>query len=134
MITRAEWIAEVRKWVDVPWCHQGRNRLGVDCIGVIICAARDLGLTTFDTTAYGHAPAVDYLLTECNRQMTKQTTATPGDVLLMRLKKYPQHFAVLVEPGRVVHARGDTGRVVETNMPATWWNRVVGIYLPPGIE
>ena len=133
MIARATWIAEIRKWVGTPWLHQGRNHLGVDCIGLIICAARDLGLTTFDTTAYGRAPDYDYLLQACEANLTREVKAEPGHILVMRLSRFPQHFGVLVEPGRIVHARGDTGKVVETVMPAVWWRRVDGIYSVPGV-
>lgn len=132
-VTRDQWIGEIRSWVGVPWVHQGRNRNGVDCIGLIIASAHALGLTNFDTRTYGRAPLGDYLLRVCNEQMLRKRSADPGDVLLMRLSKFPQHFAVLVEPGRIVHSRGEDERVVETNMPDAWWRRVVGIYSIPGV-
>lgn len=133
MTTREQWIAEVRSWVGVPWVHQGRNRHGVDCVGLVICAAQNLGLSDFDTRAYGRAPVGEYLTRMSNELMIRKATADPGDVLLMRLSRFPQHFAVLVEPGRIVHARGEDGRVVETNIPGAWWRRVVGIYAIPGV-
>ncbi len=29
---------------QVPWRDRGRSKLGVDCIGLIICSARDIGI------------------------------------------------------------------------------------------
>jgi cell wall-associated NlpC family hydrolase len=132
-VTREQWIDEIRSWVGVPWVHQGRNRHGVDCIGLVIASAHALGLTEFDTRAYGRTPMGDFLVRMCNEHMTRKARAEPGDVLLMRLSKFPQHFAVLVEPGRIVHARGEDGRVVETNIPDAWCRRVVGVYAVPGV-
>lgn len=133
MIERDVWIDEIRSWVGTPWVHQGRNRNGVDCVGLLIASAHRLGLTTFDFRAYGRAPMGDMLTRMCDEQMRRVRLAQPGDVLLMRLSKYPQHFAVLVEPGRIVHARGESGRVVETQIPGPWWRRVVGVYEMPGV-
>lgn len=133
MIERSQWVEEIRSWVGTPWVHQGRNRNGVDCVGLILVAAHRLGLTTFDYRYYGRAPLGDTLIRLCDEHMLRKHVAEPGDVLLMRLSRYPQHFAVLVEPGRIVHARGETGRVVETQMPGSWWRRVVGVYTIPGV-
>ncbi len=133
MIARAEWIMEVRTWIGTPWVHQGRNRLGVDCVGLLICPARDLGLTTFESEPYGRSPPVEYLMRMCDAHLTKVKVAVPGDILLMKLGRMPQHFAILVGPNRIVQARGDTGSVVETNLPGTWKRRVVATYSMPGV-
>jgi cell wall-associated NlpC family hydrolase len=132
-VAREQWIAEVRSWIGVPWRHQGRNRHGVDCIGLVICSAHALGLTDFDFRAYGRVPMDDLLMRLCDEQMERQHTAEIGDVLLMRLRRLPQHFAVLVEPRRIVHARGEDGRVVETTLPDAWVRRIAGVYTVPGV-
>jgi len=132
-VTREQWIAEIRSWIGVPWRHQGRNRYGVDCIGLVIASAHALRLTEFDFRAYGRVPIGDLLLRVCDEQMVRKSKAQPGDVLVMRLRKYPQHFAVLVAPGRIVHARGEDGKVVETFLPEQWARRIVANYALPGV-
>ncbi len=136
MITREQFIEQTRSWVGVPWVHQGRNRNGVDCIGVLIVNAHHFGLTAFDTTDYGRVPIGQNLLHQCDQQMTRKPTrdAIPGDVLLMRLSRFPQHFALLSGEHRIIHARAEDGKVVETNIPETWWKRVVAVYSIPGVE
>lgn len=44
MVDRADIIREARTWIGVTWQHQGRTRLGIDCVGMPDCVALSLGL------------------------------------------------------------------------------------------
>ncbi len=61
MITKQEFVEETRKWLGTKWRHQGRNSKGVDCVGLVIVVAKDLGLigadyenTTYSRRALGY--------------------------------------------------------------------------------
>lgn len=133
MVTRAQFIAEARSWEGVPWLHQGRSRLGVDCIGLLIVVARALGLSDYEVDGYGRTPDADLMRREAERLMVRTMHPQPGDVLLMRFHRDPQHILILTEPARVIHAWADAGRVVEVNYPPSWQRRVVGAYQVPGV-
>lgn len=132
MVTRAQFLAEARSWIGTPWLHQGRNRYGVDCIGLVLVTAWALGLTDYDVKGYGRVPDADFLRSECERLMVRVNEPQPGDVYLMRFKREPQHLAIATERG-LLHAYAGAGRVVETSLPPQWRERIVGVYAVPGV-
>ncbi len=44
MATRGEVQTLARTWIGVPWRHQGRNRSGIDCGGLVVKVGQELGL------------------------------------------------------------------------------------------
>ena len=132
MVTREQFLAEARSWIGTPWLHQGRNRYGVDCIGLVLVTAWALGLTDYDVKGYGRVPDADFLRAECERLMVRVNEPQPGDVYLMRFKREPQHLAIATGRG-LLHAYAGAGRVVETSLPQQWRERIVGAYSVPGV-
>lgn len=134
MPTREQVLAEARSWIGVPYLHQGRTRLGVDCVGLLIVVARALWLTDYDVSGYPRVPSSDFLQSECERLMRRipVTTRRPGDVLLMKFKRDPQHLAFVTDRG-FLHAYAGAGRVVETSLPPEWERRIVAVYALPGV-
>lgn len=134
MVTREAFVAEARKWIDVPWLHQGRNRYGIDCIGLLIVTAKALGLTEYDAKGYGIAPDAEFLKAECDRLMARipRSDVQPADVYLMRFTRHPQHIGIATDFG-LLHAWAGAGRVTETSMPLSWRSRVVQAYRVPGV-
>ncbi len=46
-----------RSWVGTKFHHQGRRKnVGVDCIGLIVGVAQELGLNVEDKTDYAREP------------------------------------------------------------------------------
>lgn len=56
MTTRSQIVAEARTWVDVNYKKKGRNRQGIDCVGLPIKVANALALIDFDTLEYPDRP------------------------------------------------------------------------------
>ena len=125
MTTRAEIAAAALALVGTPYVHQGRVAgHGVDCAGVLIVVARQLGLVPagFDVTGYtGTADGVS-LRRYCQENMTPVARGEEqaGDAVLVHWGGHPQHLGVLV-PYRhgglsIVHALGPDmpARVVES--------------------
>lgn len=134
MVTREEFVAEARKWIDVPYLHQGRNRHGVDCIGLLLVVGWALGLSEYDVKGYGRIPNAGFLQAECDRLMVRipSDEVQPADVYLMRFTRDPQHLGIATDRG-LLHAWGGAGRVTETVMPHSWRVRVVQAYRIPGV-
>lgn len=134
MVTREQFLAEARSWIDVPWVHQGRNRYGVDCIGLVLVTCWALGLTDYDISGYGRTPNADMLMRELDAQARRIpiADARPGDLMLSRFLADPQHVGIFTERG-VLHAYAGSKRVVETALPEPWRRRIVAAYAVPGV-
>lgn len=139
-MTREDLIRTARSYLGTPWVHQGRVKgAGVDCGGLLIGVAQELGLLTFEERAYGRIPDGHMLRAVCEAYLQRIDVAElrPGDVLLMRFKEHPQHLALLGELGgrqTLIHAYSAAGRVVEHGLDEVWRARIVAAYRFPGVE
>lgn len=121
-------VLAARAYLGCPFHHQGRTIHGLDCAGLLVLAYRDLGIELQDLPAYGREPWNDGLRECVERNFSKvKGGGVPGDILLMRYRREPQHLAIATEKG-MIHAYATAGKVVETNIGPTWINRIVGIY------
>jgi cell wall-associated NlpC family hydrolase len=111
----------------------------VDCVGLVIGVARDLGLADVQIADYPRTPQASRLMTECRQHMRPLALASvqPGDVLLMRFRREPQHVAVAADYVHgglsIVHAYEGAGAVVEHRLDDAWLARVVASFSIPGI-
>jgi cell wall-associated NlpC family hydrolase len=129
-MTGAEVIAEARRWIGTPWHHQARLRdVGVDCGGLIVCAAQALGLPVTDHPAgYGRLPDGVALRAHIESQCTRLLQPELGAVVLMRWAVHPQHVGLVgTLPGgwSLIHAWAGVRAVVEHLMDAEWQGRIV---------
>lgn len=143
MATRAQVVAEARSWIGTPYHHQGRVKgVGADCAGLLIGVARALGLSAYDIDGYAPSPDGVTLRAECDREMARVPPgeAAPGDVVLMRMGRDPQHLGIVSQacagaPSAMVHIHSDTpGRCIEHAIDARWRRRIIQVYRLPGVE
>ena len=124
-------IQEVTAWIGTPFVHQGRARgHGCDCIGLVIGAAAKLGLRVVDERAYARRPK-SVLLRDKMREHLQPVSVDamePGDIMLFRIHKWPQHVAVLVDGGYMIHASADVGRVVKHRLDDKWRAHLDSVY------
>ena len=141
MTTRAQVVAEARSWVGTPWMHQQRVKgIGIDCIGLIICVARDLGLSPpgTDFTGYGRRPD-GKMLSLCDEHMVRirRDDLQPGDVLVMAIEHDPQHMGIVGDYRHgglsLIHAASKAGKVVETRLMFARNLVFRGAYALPGV-
>lgn len=133
-------VEEARRWIGTPYQHQASKReVGCDCIGLVRGVARAVGFQDpFETgdarefTGYGASPDPARLRAAVARFLNPigRDAASCGDIMLMRFKREPQHFALLIErhPDRMIHSLSTIGRVVETHVAGQWLPRVLGFY------
>ncbi len=126
MATPLEFVAAARAYIGTPFVHQGRSRHGLDCVGLVVCAARDAGLSLVDRMDYSPDPG-SLLIKELVLQLVEVPDKQPGDVLLMRFQGEPQHSAVLAGD-TVIHGYATVGKVVEHRLDAKWQRRIVSVY------
>lgn len=127
MVTREQIVEAARAYLGVRWRHQGRTAQGMDCLGLIVAVARDLGLPHVDQTDYSRQPDGVRLRQELEAQMDRVETFQPGDVLMMRFDLNPQHVALVTDRG-IIHSYAQARRVVEHGMDDLWRKRVISAY------
>lgn len=136
-MTRQEIIDAARQLLGTPWQHQGRvPGIGIDCAGVIIHILKLNGID-YDVQGYGRQP--DGNMTKhadaCLRRIRKEDVQ-PGDVLVFRVKRLPQHIAILTDKG-ILHANerggGGLSKVVETGLSNAWRAHIVAAYAFPWV-
>lgn len=124
MTTRGvEIAAAARTCVGTPFRLHGRvPGRGLDCVGLVAHAARNLGLSTYDETAYGLSGSgarLEKALARAGLVKVPLAEAQVGDVLLFDLGRGLLHVAVKSEHG-IIHAHRGLGRVVEHRLDGEW--------------
>lgn len=131
-MTPQELIAEARTWIGTPYHHGGRIRgAGCDCVSFTASLLESMGLSGIvlpdvykirpDGTLLAHL--------ERNRDLYREISVNEmqaGDVVLIRLYKEPQHFALYTGEGTVIHSDMRHG-VVESAFDEGWRSRLVKI-------
>lgn len=147
-MTGAEIVAEARTWLGTPYRHQARLKgVGVDCDGLIIGVARDLGIVApeFDVQGYARQPDGQTLLAYCREFMTEIPVASmqPGDVPVLchpRTRgRVAGHMGILGDylygGLSLIHSEGNSHRkVVEHRLDGETRSRIVAAFRMPGVE
>lgn len=125
-----EFIDAAISMVGTPYRHQGRTPgKELDCAGVIECAARMAGLEVIEyNRGYGRLPNQGHLVSALLSQPWARQAGqkwAPGNILLIRWKKDPQHLAILTDRGTMIHAYGPSGCVIEIPLTQDWKEKTV---------
>jgi len=128
---KKEFLDRVKYYKGVPFHHQGRNRqLGLDCAGLIVVALEDIGYPVKDLEAYDRLPHPGRLKAIVNLNQAKKIPKEimgPGDILLMRFAKDPQHLAVYAGD-TIIHSYQKQGCVVEQRFSDLWDKRILEVF------
>ena len=131
MTTAISTIDVARSYMGTPWKHGGSSRNGVDCFGLVLCVARDLGLPAPDLV-YSPLPDLylfDFLPRFCRRVAEPQA----GGLVRMTVAGRPQHLAIVGEHPSgglsLIHAYMPLSRVVEHRLDDRWRRRIVSAWL-----
>lgn len=127
MITREALVATVRQHIGTRWHHQGRTPgVGLDCIGLFVVSATELGAILQDFQQYGPIPRPEILMAQVTRHLVEVPLdeRQVGDLLCFAAPESgkPSHFGVLVEraPDRMVHAFAKHRRVALEPVADQW--------------
>ena len=142
MTTRLDVIECARSFLETPFHHQARLKgVGVDCVGLVIGVARELGLVApdFDVDAYPRTPDGTSLMHLVNLHMTPiaHEAMQPGDVVVVSFDRDPQHLGILGDYRHgglsIIHAAGNAGRVIETRLMFSSAMTFVAALALPGV-
>lgn len=132
---RSEFIRAARELKGAKWRHRGRKPWAVDCVGLVVLAAKKAGLELADEVGYGREPWDDRLRAACVERFGPPVAdAQPGDVALIRwAHSEPSHVAIVGDGPRggltLIHAHTLTG-VVEVSLSGRYLACVVETYRP----
>ncbi|MEV5033687.1 C40 family peptidase [Sphingobium sp. LMC3-1-1.1] len=118
MATRADIMAEARRWIGTPFHEQASLRgVGCDCKGLVVGIARECGLPEAAgfharLAVYGEWVDIALLRRGLESELRRVAQPRPGDVLLLKVKGRPQHLAMLVDGGSMIHCWGGGRRQV----------------------
>ncbi len=116
-------LAAARAYIGVPFRHLGRNRAGLDCVGLLLVSAADAGIPADDPGTYdrGHRgrDMLEWLAARFDRVALPH--ASDGDILVFNSQDthFPCHVGLAstqhLRPA-VIHAQVGRGAVLEERL------------------
>lgn len=109
---------------------------GVDCVGLLIMVARDLGIADFDTSAYSRRPDVqrfDALMRESGCRRIAHAKMAHGDIVRVSEDGWPVHCAIYdaSAPGWIIHATARIKSVVREPLDAVRDRQITSVWRFP---
>lgn len=98
-MSATEFVAAARALISrrVRWRHRGRKPWALDCVGLVVVAARNAGLPCEDVKGYGREPW-DHQLQKTLRERfgLPVSPPKPGDIAVIRWGKgQPSHVGII---------------------------------------
>jgi cell wall-associated NlpC family hydrolase len=129
-------VSTARSYLGVRWLHQGRSRSGLDCAGLVIRVAQDLGITDFDTRGYDRQAADESMLAICREHLVaiERAELAAGDILVMAYQNQ-RHIGIVGDHPAggltLIHAYAPSRKVVEMRLDDRLTGRVIGCFRFP---
>lgn len=106
--------------------------MALDCAGLAVTVAHDLGVEYADFQGYGREPYNGQLEKALDDQpglirVTNKSEYQAGDILLMRFSNDPQHLAIYTGQG-IIHSYESVGMCCEHRLSSVWQARIVRVY------
>lgn len=130
-------VREARTWIGVPFLHQGRNRSGVDCVGLPIVVLRGLGAIEddFEIPDYARFPYQGILEQRLMAHCTRLPDFVPGCLVPIRWGRTMAHVAIYTNTDTLIHAMERYGKVIEHGFRGMWRTRYAqGAWALPGVR
>lgn len=129
-------IENYRQWLGVPFLHQGRSRLGADCLGFIAAGAAEEGSHLFlDNLPVNYARSPQRLLLDKLESLTHQIAIQPGALITIRWPgdAFASHGAIYTGTS-MIHCYEANRRVVEHGYAGPWVARTTSIWAIPLVK
>jgi cell wall-associated NlpC family hydrolase len=128
-----EIIEAARRWIGVKWKHQGRTRSGIDCLGLIVLVAKELGISEVDQKTYSPRPDGSSLVKRFGEEMDEipLTEIRQGDVILFADSAFPCHVAFVSQKHSklyIIHAHATRRQVLEERYAYEWLDKARKAY------
>jgi len=131
-------VNQARGYLGVPFVHQGRSDKGLDCVGLVVRVAHDLGLSKYDFKEYKSTPNSHTFMEVCRAcedwSRIPITEMKPGDILTISFTSSPCHLAIVAPGFNIIHALSLRGKVCEHRLSAGWRKKIRECYRFKGVE
>jgi NlpC/P60 family putative phage cell wall peptidase len=131
--TRQDVVTKAREFLGTPFRHQARLKgVGIDCVGLMLCTAHELGMFHYENAVYGRQPQ-NGMLVRILRTILDEVPIDDlqiADVMVFWIRpesKAPQHIAIRTDYG-MIHTYADVGKVVETTFGKKWRRRLCHVF------
>lgn len=130
-------VQTAREYLGTPYHHQGRVKgHGIDCVGLIVCVARECGRIdpSVEVTGYSRIPDGKSLMRHLHAHLDpiEKTDMQPGDVICVAFDKWPQHVGIVGNYWHgglsIIHADNQRGSVIETRLMFSDYMRYVAAF------
>lgn len=117
-----------RAYIGTPWQHHGRSRHGLDCVGLLFLASRDIGKPFEDFLGYGPMPSPQELVHHGLRQVRRlsRRDLRPGCIVTLG-RGHMTHVGIVgdaIAPFSLIHVPTH-GTCCETSLPTV---KIRGVY------
>ena len=144
MTTYSDIVKIARSQIGVPWVHQMRiNGVALDCGGLIIYVAKQIGVSVDDVQGYGRMPnpAEHKIILDKVTDRKPKSDIRFGDIAWIKFEgSQPSHFAIVGDYQygglTLIHAYNGAGlmKVIEHRIDDQWMRRIVGVWRFRGID
>lgn len=136
-------VAAARAAIDTPFKHEGRQAgVGLDCAGLLVHVAREVGIEPLDRSGYARMPANGQIEEALQEHVdagilarVSITDILPGDLFLMRFagEKASRHLGICAGE-TMIHAWAIVRKVCEHRIDETWRRSIVRVYRFSGVD
>ena len=127
----------IKRYLGVPYQHQGRSMQGLDCYGLIIAIYADLGIKLFDIeeeyTPEWSWQNKNYFLENAYKDWEEVSKARLFDVVTFKNGKGVMNHAVVMLDGNRFINSCKAGTVVCRLSDQIWQKRFYGFYRQKGV-
>lgn len=125
----------VGHYIGLSFKEHGRNRLGVDCWGLVrlIYAERfSVALPSY-VYAYPNTTSPEILGELVGKESQKWKVVALGeerlgDVIVLRIHGHPMHVGIVIGDQQMLHIQTGINASIENYQNMRWKNRIVGFY------
>jgi len=130
---RNDIINEAKKYLNTPFLHQGRNKNGLDCLGLILIVLKNLNL--YDKEHKDYSFDVDgnsfYSKLKSNLREIPYNELKNGDIILFNIAGNPQHVGFYYKENNremIIHSYNSIGKVVTHELSFKWKRRIYSCF------
>ncbi len=138
-MTPTAFIEAARTYKGTRWHHLGRSKEGLDCIGLLLCAADDCGIPHPIPAPYPKGQTGFDLTDACARigRQVQVREARDGDILVFACGIFPGHLGLRTTVNNiphVLHAPVNRRKVVEEPLLHELVTLLRRVYRPTAFE